>query len=604
MTFVQLSERVHRFEDTCAAYVLTSGDRALLVDLGSGAVLDALGNLGVRHVDWVLFTHHHRDQCSGHMLLPPEARVGMPAREAHAFADVERFWQAAPVFDLYDCTSMHNVVAQDVRVDRALEDRELLEWEDLRVETLPSPGHTKGSVSYAVVVDGLRYVFTGDLIHSAGKVWTVHDLCWWYGGVEGYRSALTSSAGLRRCAPDRLVPSHGPVIDDPAPALEALEENLLAHLQCITRPFLPGPPADEFVTGRFELIGERLVAVTHTCANFYVLLGDGGRALFFDYGFAGEHHFKAGFRFVDHSLDVLRDRFGVERPAVVVPTHYHDDHIAGIGFLQREFDTEVWAFDGFADLLEQPRRYRVPCLWQEPVRISRRIGDGETIEWHGTRLEARRAPGHTWYAAAFLGEIDGRRVAVAGDAVARDVNGGLWGGGPVYRNRLGIGDFSTTAELLLDYEPELLLTGHRGVVPVSRSDLEGFAAWAREYSETVARLLPDPASSGFQLDPDLVSVLPYQAEGSAGEPIELDVEVRNPCEGTLEATVRLALPGGWEPDPDLARARVDPGGSRRIRFSVLPPRDAAQGVRHVALAEVTLGSHRLGQAAEGLIALR
>jgi len=604
MSLVQLSERVHRFEDTCAVYVLTSGERAVLVDLGGGAVLDAVGELGVQKIDWVLFTHHHRDQCSGHRLLPRDARIAAPAREVHAFADVERFWQTAPVYDQYDCTGLHNVVAQDVRVDLALEDGGVLEWEDLRIETLPAPGHTKGSVSYAVEVDGLVFAFTGDLIHSSGKVWTVHDLNWWYGGVEGYRSALTSAAAVRRRMPDRLAPSHGELIDDPTPALAALEESLLTHLRCITRPALPGPPADEFVTGRFELIGESLVAVTHTCANFYVLLGDSGEALFFDYGFAGEHHFKAGFRFVEHSLDILRERFGVRRPAVVVPTHYHDDHVAGIGFLRQHFDTEVWAYDGFADLLERPWRYRVPCLWPEPARISRRIQDGDTIEWGGARLEVHRAPGHTWYAAAFLGEVGGCRVAVAGDAVAQDLNGGLWGGGPVYRNRVGIGDFSTTADVLLEYEPELLLTGHRGVVPVSRSDLEGFASWAREYSKTVARLLPDPSSAAFQLDPDLVRVLPYQAEGRPGEPVDLEVEVRNPFGAAVDAAVRLVLPDGWSAEPEAGGARVDPDDSGRILFSVLAPRGAARDVRHVVLADVTLGSRRLGQTAESLVILR
>jgi glyoxylase-like metal-dependent hydrolase (beta-lactamase superfamily II) len=604
MTFVSLAARVYRFDDACNVYVLTSGDRALLVDLGTGAVLDQLGELGISHVDWVLFTHHHRDQCSGHTRLPPAARVGVPVSEAHAFADVERFWQTAPVYDIYDCSSQHNVVAQDVRVDRLLEDRAVLEWEDLRIETLPTPGHTRGSVSYLVEVDGLVYAFTGDLIHSSGKVWRVHDLSWWYGGAEGYKSALTSSASVRRRAPDRLAPSHGPVLDDPATALSTLEQNLLAHIHCIDRPYVPPSLSDDFATGRFELIGESLVAVTHTCANFYVLLGDRGEALFFDYGFGGEHHFKANFRFVEHSLDVLREQFGVERPAVVVPTHYHDDHVAGIRFLQQRFDSEVWAFEGFADLLERPWRYRIPCLWRHPLRIARQIAEGETIAWNGTRLEARRAPGHTWYAAAYLGEIDGRRVAVTGDAVSPGLEGRFWGGGPTYRNRLGLDDYTATAQLLLGYEPELLLTGHRGVVPVSRRDLEEFARWGREYSETVARLIPDRASSGFQLDPDLVCILPYQAEGTPGAPIALEVEVRNPAEAALDASVLLVLPEGWSADPDLGHARVDPGGSERIRFSVLAPHDAACGVRHVALADVVLGSRRLGQAAESLIVLR
>lgn len=47
--------------DTCNVYVLRDGDAALLIDLGDGSVLDHLGEIGVKRVVWVLFTHHHRE---------------------------------------------------------------------------------------------------------------------------------------------------------------------------------------------------------------------------------------------------------------------------------------------------------------------------------------------------------------------------------------------------------------------------------------------------------------------------------------------------------------------------------------------------------------
>ena len=139
---------------------------------------------------------------------------------------------------------------------------------------------------------------------------------------------------------------------------------------------------------------------------------------------------------------------------------------------------------------------------------------------------------------------------------------------------------------------------------MSRSNLEEFASWGREFSESVARLVPDRGSSGFHLDPDIVSILPYQAEGTPGEPCVLEVEVRNPLDAALSASVRLVLPDGWGADPDPGYARVDPGDSARIRFSVLAPRNATRGVRHVTLADVALGPRRLGLAAESLIVLR
>jgi hypothetical protein len=99
-------------------------------------------------------------------------------------------------------------------------------------------------------------------------------------------------------------------------------------------------------------------------------------------------------------------------------------------------------------------------------------------------------------------------------------------------------------------------------------------------------------------------VLPYQAEGRPGEPVDLEVEVRNPFGAAVDAAVRLVLPDGWSAEPEAGGARVDPDDSGRILFSVLAPRGAARDVRHVVLADVTLGSRRLGQTAESLVILR
>jgi glyoxylase-like metal-dependent hydrolase (beta-lactamase superfamily II) len=603
VAFVQLSSRVYRYEDTCNVYVLTSGARALLVDLGSGSVLTDLGGIGVAHVDWVLHTHHHRDQCSGDVRLGPETRIAAPAAEAASFRDVERLWQTMAVYDVYDGASVNNIVARNLRVDRELDDYDVFEWEHLSITARPTPGHTRGSVTYVVRIDGLTYAFCGDLVHSPGTVWTIHDLSWWYGEADGFKSAVASARGLRELDLDRLAPSHGPVMNEPDSALRELELNLAAHIRVIDQPYPLPPRADELADGVFERLSERLVAVTHTCANFYVLLGDDGEALFFDYGFAAEHHFKANFRFVRHSLDELRARFGIERPSVVVPTHYHDDHVAGISFLQDQYGTEVWAVDTFADLLERPHRYKLPCLWKQPVEVSRLITDGEIVEWAGIRLEARHAPGHTWYAAVFLGEVDGRRIAFTGDAVNRTANETTWGGRPVYRNRLGVHDFSTTAKLLLDYGPEVLLTGHRGAVQVTHEDLEQFLSWAREFEQTLCTLAPDEQTIGFQLDPDLVTVYPYQARGTPGVRFELEAEVRNHYPHAADAEIRLVAPDAWDVEPSFRRTHARAGASARVAFSVVPPGDAVLGVRHVLLAEVMLDGRRLGQVAESLVVL-
>ena len=56
---------LYAWTDTCNVYVLKDGEATLLIDLGDGSVLDHLGEIGVKQVEWVLFTHHHREQCQG-----------------------------------------------------------------------------------------------------------------------------------------------------------------------------------------------------------------------------------------------------------------------------------------------------------------------------------------------------------------------------------------------------------------------------------------------------------------------------------------------------------------------------------------------------------
>ena len=64
-SFERVAAGVARFRDTCNVYVLDRGGEAVLVDFGSGAVLDHLDEVGVHRVTDLLVTHHHRDQVPG-----------------------------------------------------------------------------------------------------------------------------------------------------------------------------------------------------------------------------------------------------------------------------------------------------------------------------------------------------------------------------------------------------------------------------------------------------------------------------------------------------------------------------------------------------------
>ncbi|MDF2651781.1 MAG: fold metallo-hydrolase [Paenibacillus sp.] len=72
---IELSKNLFLYQDTCHVYVVKNGTKAVLIDFGSGDVLDRLPEIGVDQVCAVLMTHHHRDQGQG---LARAAEAGIP----------------------------------------------------------------------------------------------------------------------------------------------------------------------------------------------------------------------------------------------------------------------------------------------------------------------------------------------------------------------------------------------------------------------------------------------------------------------------------------------------------------------------------------------
>ena len=103
----------------------------MLIDFGSGLVLDELGDLGISQVDWILHTHHHRDQCQGDAIANErKIPIAVPAHEQPYFEEVEVFWKSRQIYNIYDMRQSFFTLSQSVRTARVLEDYETFEWAD------------------------------------------------------------------------------------------------------------------------------------------------------------------------------------------------------------------------------------------------------------------------------------------------------------------------------------------------------------------------------------------------------------------------------------------------------------------------------------------
>ena len=98
----QLTNHIYLYSDTCNVYIIREGDHAVLIDFGSGAILQALQEAGIR-AEAILVTHHHRDQIQG-LQLAAEAGIPVfvPHSEQELVSEAGQMWQAREIYNNYN----------------------------------------------------------------------------------------------------------------------------------------------------------------------------------------------------------------------------------------------------------------------------------------------------------------------------------------------------------------------------------------------------------------------------------------------------------------------------------------------------------------------
>ena len=592
----RISTNLWSFADTCNVYVVKSGTRATLVDFGDGDVLPELPSLGIAKVGDVVMTHHHRDQGQGLARANAiGARVWVPPVESDLFGEVEAHWQAREIAANYNVREDRFSLLESVEVAGVLPEYRELRSGAYRFFVLPTPGHTTGSVSLLAEIDGNRVAFTGDLIYAAGKVWSLAATQWTYNGGEGLAGSVLSLLDLRDRGPAAVYPSHGEPIADPIAAIDLT----VARLQALITLREHNPRLLELRARPYEALTPHLLANRTSVANSHVLLSESGKALLFDFGYdfafgAADGSDRASRRPWLYTVPALKRDFGVTEIDVAIPTHYHDDHVAGFNLLRETEGTEIWSAPIVAEPLADPERYDLPCLWYDPIRVDRTLALEQPVRWEEYELTPYPLPGHTLHAVAISLLVDGKRVLVVGDQQAGPPRLSNY----VYRNRFRLDDYVDSSALYARLHPDLMLFGHTPPVWVDDAFLEELRVKGRELARLHRELLP---LDEVDLDAEgaLAWIRPYRSRATAGEPHDVGIEVRNPFRRPAVARLRLVLPRGWRSASVLADVPLPPGGTRRVRATIVP---RGGNVRRARIAvDVTIDGRRFGQVAEALL---
>lgn len=608
-----IGSEVFLFRDTCNVYVLRDGRRAVLIDFGSGDVLDHLAEFDVDEITDVLITHHHRDQVQGLARAAGAGiRIWVPPVERDLISGVDEHWRTRTLDNDYDVRQDRFSLLNQVPVTGSAAEYRTRRYGPFDVLTLPTPGHTVGSVSYLVRIGGQHLAFVGDLIHGEGRVWSLAATQWAYTGFhanagrEGVAATVLSCLQLLEHRPDLLLPSHGEPVTDPPAAVGRARTHLQQLLDLHrAQPWDPEP----MLARPWREVTPHLLRNTTSMANSYALLSDHGTALLLDFGYdlttglAGGGD-RSARRPLLASVQALRRDFGVDRVEVALPTHYHDDHVAGFNLLREVHGTRVWSPAHIAPVLRSPERWDLPCLWYDPIPVDRELPLDTPVRWREYEIGVHDLPGHTLYAAAYSFTADGRRVIATGDQQTTEWEPGLK---PEilnfqYRNRFRTDDFTRSAELYRRLRPELMISGHWAPFEVSDDYLDMLLDKGRELARLHRELLPrevDFGAEGFG-----ARIWPYRSAVPGGGELRLRVEVRNPFPGAETARVVLALPDGWRAEPEAVRLELGGHAEGVAEFLLRIPEGAPAAPRQRVAADLTVGRVRFGQQAEALVSVR
>jgi glyoxylase-like metal-dependent hydrolase (beta-lactamase superfamily II) len=146
-----------------AASFLIKGSDPVLIDTGAGRsikrIVENIEAVGVdpKSVKRVVLTHNHIDHIGGMEYLKSNYDVTFFMHELDA--------EAVEMGDsIVTAASMYGVYLDPINVDVKFTDEEFaLDFDDTKLILLHTPGHTPGSVSPYIDIDGVRVLFAQDV---------------------------------------------------------------------------------------------------------------------------------------------------------------------------------------------------------------------------------------------------------------------------------------------------------------------------------------------------------------------------------------------------------------------------------------------------------
>lgn len=615
--FSQLSEHLYVHHGHVNTGILCDGDHALLIDPSGTTFQTTLAELGITNAERMLFTHHHRDNAPG-FPIAENVHVGVPAKEAPWFAEVETFWNDPQYrWHLYNYHPHNLMLADAIRVADTYTEGAQITWGSAVLTVLETPGHTDGSVTYLIDVDGKRFAFTGDLIYDEGKLWELYSLQKGqqtsdYHGFLGARDELKESLEkVRQASPTALIPTHGVVMNDPDKAIDTLLDRLAYCYDkyvsiSALRHYFPQLFAEfEGHPGHMPIReGKPPPEFLRHFGTTWIIISENDEAFVMDCGSPN----------IIKQIQQLQADGEVSKVTQFWVTHYHDDHVNAIPEFQETFPCETIADSVVAAVITNPIGFRLPCISPSVTRVDRITQDGDSWQWNEFTMTAYYFPGQTYYHGGLLVEGYGIRMFFAGDSFTMAGIDDYCSGN---RNLLGADvGYEKCLRLIQELKPTHIFNCH--VDPAfdfTDDEIACMLDTLAEREKCYTALFPwDHANYG--MDEHWVRCYPYEQEVAPGGTAQLRVEVTNHSYEPRTATAQPILPASWGMETAPSETTLPPRTTGGFDFSIpipvgvfllgyfprLPNSCTASG-RVVIPVDITYNGRPLGQFREAIFVL-
>ena len=598
------------WSDTCNACLIRDGDAALMIDLGDGSVLDHLAEIGVKKVEWLLLTGHHRELLQGVARLDRgKTQIAAPKEEQALLETPTQFRKWDPrLGDKYTVhgSSYVRPPQSPVKVDRWLAPDEVFEWHGRQIQCLGTPGHSPGGMSYVLKKGGTTIVFAGGIVHDGAKMTNWFDTEWDYGFAKGLDALTASVDKLIALEPQITFSAQGPVIRNATEQLKSYKAKLAAF-----RPdYVRGYPSESFgkraahpamkptkvhyvvqVSPHLYMFGPEMAG-----KNFAIIIADSGHGLLLDCGLFPK-------LVLNRIIDDMKEHLGLKQIDACWISHSHGDHFTLFPALQ-EHGVKFWTMDIIADKCENPRFYDYPAMIGaynagfEKAKIARILKAGDVIDWEGYKLHIDWMPGQTEFGNALWLELDGKKVVFTGDNLFGDPSDPAQNGHECVnaRNSAIIEEgYLVAAKYLQKLKPDIIMGAHGVLMTEPEAFVDRYHDWAQRIIRRYKDLLPD-TNYEYLYDPYWVSAYPYRVDLTKDDSRTVQITVRNFRDSPQQHRVVLRLPPGVKATPAVLEGSVEPKSRQTFPVkltvgdrSVLPP-----GIQIVPF-DITLDSRRHGE---------